>query len=277
MTLTRIEFDRFVESQTSLLSENTLEGYRAAADSFIRYAGTKAITPTLVDDWSKSLIKQGKKRVTVNKYRNGIKAFIDWKIRNGTWDKPNPVFQWKYVAPNSPPREAFTDAEYQKLITSKHVAGTWWEPVIVVAWNTGLRLSDVCMLEWRSVDVARQCIKVTPIKTKNVGKVVEIPLSTHAMEVINSRPKDTRYVITEAAVHYRTDRHKTISSLFGRILKYAGIEGKSFHSFRHSFVTRHLEAGANPAVLATITGHSLNTLMNYCHVSLDTKRSALKL
>lgn len=279
MTISRVEFDQFVKEQSSLLSPNTMEGYRASIDNFIRFLCTKKVTPKIVDDWSNKQLEDGVTRVTVGKYRCGVRAFFDWKIRGGTWDKPNPVYAWKNLRCSSPPRQAFTEEEYRTLLASAPVAGTYWKPLIVIAWHTGLRMGDIATLEWKDVDMNRYFIRVVPAKTKKFGKAVEIPFGKEVFDCLSKQAaaRDMKYVIRDAANDYLTDRHKTISTTFGRILKKVIMSGKSFHSFRHAFVTRHLDAGTNPAVIAAITGHSLSNLMNYAHTSLDTKRAAMKI
>lgn len=55
----------------------------------------------------------------------------------------------------------------------------------------------------------------------------------------------------------------------------AGLPEHSFHSYRHGFVSRLLNQGVGHLVIASMTGHSLEQIETYAHVSADAKRAAL--
>ena len=58
------------------------------------------------------------------------------------------------------------------------------------------------------------------------------------------------------------------------LAKRAGLEGVHFHTLRHTFATRCMEAGFDIKSLSEILGHARTstTLDRYVHSSLETKR-----
>ena len=64
---------------------------------------------------------------------------------------------------------------------------------------------------------------------------------------------------------------------FKKLIEKSGIEKANFHSLRHTFATRALEAGVDFKTLSVLLGHSdITVTMNrYAHVLEDTKRNAM--
>ena len=57
-----------------------------------------------------------------------------------------------------------------------------------------------------------------------------------------------------------------------------GIEGATFHTLRHTFATRCIEAGVDSRTLSAILGHStiVTTLDRYVHISETQKRTNIE-
>lgn len=71
---------------------------------------------------------------------------------------------------------------------------------------------------------------------------------------------------------------RTYEDLFKRTLKAAGLTDTNFHSLRHTFATRALEAGMDVKVLSSILGHAQasTTLNLYAHALPDHKRTSME-
>ena len=67
---------------------------------------------------------------------------------------------------------------------------------------------------------------------------------------------------------------RTLQYRMERYTKACGLEGVHFHTLRHSFATRCVEAGFEMKSLSEILGHSRPriTLERYVHSSLELKR-----
>ncbi len=167
---------------------------------------------------------------------------------------------------------------------------------IVLSLQTGMRIGEICALTWDDVDLENALIHVRhtvsrvpngddlPEKTKLIidtpktpSSVREIPISpamVFALLKIKSNAKSPFIISTGAKfVSPRTFEyryHKTLSKI--------GIPQKNFHSLRHTFATRCIEAGVDVKSLCELLGHSgvTITLDTYVHSSLNTKRKQLE-
>ena len=69
----------------------------------------------------------------------------------------------------------------------------------------------------------------------------------------------------------------TMRDALNYLLAAAGIEHANFHSLRHTFATRAIEAGIPVKTLSDILGHSQVqiTMDLYCHSSIDHMRDSM--
>lgn len=190
------------------------------------------------------------------------------------------------VAPGKKDRKAFTFQLHQKILTElgtrrRHL---WVRGICVVAWHTGMRLSDICCLTWSAIDLDEEVITVIPMKTRRLGKLCRIPMEPELRTMLlqlRSTPyqewhRDSPYVFPEANGLYGQRNGKAvITSLFQSILGQIGIQGYSFHCYRHAFVSRLVKVGTHPMVISSMTGQSVEVINGYAHIDKETARVAL--
>jgi integrase len=146
------------------------------------------------------------------------------------------------------------------------------------------------MLKWENVDLIHKALNVDPLKTRRYDQHLSIPIDT-ALEAVLQRAKswddETGYVCPKLAANYQRDV-PCISADYTWLLKKAGIvtsikkEGMkaqtlhSFHSLRHTFVSRLAEKGVSTLVIQSMTGHTTTAMTErYSHIGIDAKRKAL--
>lgn len=176
-------------------------------------------------------------------------------------------------------KRPITRAEHERLLRVIRTAGRpWWRTSCIVAWHTGLRLSDVAHLTWAQIDWTEETIAVTPIKTQRIGKTVTIPMEPELVEhllALRAEPYyDSPDVLSDMKAYYGVKC--ALEDQFRSLLKRAGIVGVSFHSYRHAFVSRLANSGINPKIIATMTGQTVEQIMSYTHVTVEAKRAALE-
>lgn len=158
---------------------------------------------------------------------------------------------------------------------------------------TGIRIGELCALQWKDIDFARATLKVRKTiqriqntdshatsKTKIVisepkskSSIREIPLTSSIMEIawkFVSFPDS--YILTGTG---RYIEPRTMQNHFKLYVKQSGISDANFHALRHTFATRCVEVGFEIKSLSEILGHaSVNiTLNRYVHSSFELKRS----
>lgn len=165
---------------------------------------------------------------------------------------------------------------------------------ILLSLLTGIRIGELCAMRWENISLQDRTVHVsaTMQRLKNLNNSEE-----KRTKVVISSPKSyasTRTIpLTENAVRLcmqfdrhcpsaflltGSERHMEPRLLQKRLAKYTrecGLEGVHFHTIRHTFATRCVEAGFEIKSLSEILGHADTsiTLGRYVHSSMELKRS----
>ena len=185
-------------------------------------------------------------------------------------------------------------ADHKKLLNAIASEPTPQNIGIMIALSCGLRIGEVCALQWKDVDMVRRIITVagttgriyncdlmateqyvsTP-KTRNSNREIPMsPLLFKALNVMKKQQRVERYVVGEGT---KAKEPRTYRETFSRILKRLGIPSIVFHGLRHTFATRCIESGCDYKTVSVILGHSnvATTLNLYVHPNLDQKKRCI--
>lgn len=169
---------------------------------------------------------------------------------------------------------------------------------VLLAMLTGLRIGEICALKWsdislpdRTVSVSRTMQRIKNVaQTKNAKTRITVSVPKSRMserliplnEYVEKLCQKWQVQDSEAYVLTGTrDRYLEPRTLQYRIQHYTtecGLEGVHFHTLRHSFATRCIEAGFEIKSLSEILGHSTTkiTLDCYVHSSMRLKRENME-
>ena len=163
--------------------------------------------------------------------------------------------------------------EVQRLFTVtgnlKHKA------LLMVAYDAGLRLSEILNLRIEDIDSQRMVIRVRQGKGK---KDRYARLSAGLLELLRKYWREYRpekLLFPGAHPNKRYDI-ATPGHILKKLCRKAGITKRvSMHTLRHSFATHLLEAGTNLRVIQQLLGHSnIQTTCLYTHISIEELREA---
>ena len=164
---------------------------------------------------------------------------------------------------------------------------------IALSLHTGIRIGELCALQWKDIDLANRTITVrkTVQRIKNYGGksktklVITEPKSASSVRVIpipdclvamleKFRDSADKYVLSGK---YSPVEPRTVQYRFAAALKKANLPSVHFHSLRHAFATNCIALGFDVKTLSEILGHSSVeiTLNRYVHSSLDRKRACM--
>ena len=139
----------------------------------------------------------------------------------------------------------------------------WIIPAIRLSFYTGMRLSEVCQLQWKDVDG-----RSITIRKQKRGFAEVIPISSKVSEILYSISKKHRFVI--GLSDDRADLSNRLSKRFTYYRKRSGLKKGSFHSLRHGFGTMLARRGARAAEIKRLMRHaSIETSMRYVHLDVD--------
>jgi len=168
--------------------------------------------------------------------------------------------------------------EYQRIIAE---AASHARAMMIVAFNTGMRPSEVRGLKWSSVDRKTGFIRLDAEETKERAPKA-VPINHHVKAVLDAIPRhiDHDFVFTYKGKPIR--RNKGPSDAFKSACRRAGVActkkqgGIIPHDFRRTFKTNCVKAGVDKVYRDTITGHSLRGMdVHYIKPSEDDLTAAM--
>jgi integrase len=205
----------------------------------------------------------------------------------------NPIQRGRLPIPRTAGKKKplFSLEQYEAVLaeSARPLYRDYWPNAILIAWHTGLRCGDVCTLKWvplrphegSFVDLPNDQIVARPGKSTARRQRLEIPLSPELSRHLRLlyELRDTSlgmdWVMPAMARDYRTGSRSEIIYGFRKICDACGLIEHSFHSFRHTFVSRLVRAGVSPIVIAEMTGQTLEVIQRYSRVGMEEKQAAL--
>lgn len=182
--------------------------------------------------------------------------------------------------------------------------GTTYYDLYIVALETGMRIGEICGLQWDDIDFEQKKLIVDRTlcyfsvygvhsfemhDTKTMSGHRTIPLTTGALCALKRQRAWKNKIVEDGKIPpkgyedlvFVTSRNGPLSQqtvqggidkVIKRIRKTQEFERFTPHTFRHTFATRAIERGLHPKTLQKILGHSKiqMTLDLYCHVTEDT-------
>lgn len=117
----------------------------------------------------------------------------------------------------------------------------FWRCAVQTSWHTGLRLGDICQLEWASLATPMRLI----VWTEKTNARIELRLRPSLATLLKSVPKkdDTLVFPEEAGTYGQVNRRSNFSVEFSRFLDKLEIPNRSFHGLRHAFSSRAAQMG----------------------------------
>ena len=173
----------------------------------------------------------------------------------------NPMLGFKMLTEDNVRDRVISEEEFQRLLFSapKHL-----QPVLIIAWETGMRRNEILNLKWDQVDLKMGIIHLHGAGTKS-GKSRQVPISPLLKETLNKIPRLGEYVFMYKGSHLRD-----IRTAFQIACQRGGIEGFWFHDLRHCFVTRMRRKGIPDRVIMAITGHqTLECFRRYDSITVE--------
>lgn len=194
--------------------------------------------------------------------------------------------------------EVLSKDEAQRLVQEIYLNLTPKNLGILLCLQTGLRIGELCALQWGDIDFENRKITVNKtlqrifIKNEN-GKsdtkisitlpktrssIREIPISSSLFPVLNKMKCENPHTFVITGLEKPVEP-RTIRTHFTTVLKKNNIKHIKFHGLRHTFATRCIEAGADSKTVSQILGHSTvtMTLNLYVHPQLEQKRKAIEM
>jgi integrase len=292
----------FADYQASLATRSTKEGtlkrYRPIFDGFLAHLGDARANARLASVSSQEIEAFRDAELRVGK--TAATAAFGLKVLNGVFEDArrkavilhNPVpdvlkRMGQSAKATSEERRPFTDTQVSALLA---VADVEWQGMILLAFHTGIRLNDAANLTHANLDgklLRFREAKTAHRKQRASERETVVVMAKDLVGYFKSQPipmkKDAPLF---PSLHGRTTGSAGgLSNTFARLLDKAGIDreqgearkGKgrrfsalSFHSLRHTMISRLANSDAPEAVTKAMSGHSTDEAHRR-YVHLDTE------
>lgn len=170
----------------------------------------------------------------------------------------------------------FTEQEIKRL---RQVSPSQFRPVVDLILLTGLRRGEIWALEWEDIDLRKRTLTVQA--KPDLGHIPKdyeiraIHLSGQAVRLLKSLPSQGRFVFDNGK-DWPAIAMDTMTHLFSRARKKAGLKEGSLHSLRRTYATKLDQAGASPAYIKNQLGHeSLATTQRYINPSGEVQKERI--
>ncbi|MDR2004129.1 MAG: site-specific integrase [Prevotella sp.] len=167
---------------------------------------------------------------------------------------------------------------------------------ILIAISTGIRIGEVCALQWDDIDIERGVLTVSKTiqrvyvidgdkrktelildEPKTSSSNREIPLSPDLMKIIKPLEKIVNQEYFVLTNDKKPTEPRTYRNYYLDVMAQLELPPLKFHGLRHSFATRCINANIDIKTVSVLLGHSnITTTLNvYTHPDLEQKKSAI--
>lgn len=256
-----------------------------------------ALRDSIIDGFTQELLNvDGLSAKTVRDILVVLRAVLNYTARQ--FPGFFPMLQISYPKAPQPTARVLSQLEQMRLVTYLLADMDSCKFGVLLALFTGMRIGELCALRWADIAVDEKLITihatmqrmknsdgegeeskttVTVGDPKSVSSARIIPLTEPVAALAEKMNPvcPTAFVLT-GTEHYMEPR--TLQYRFARYTNACGLEGVHFHTLRHTFATRCVEAGFEIKSLSEILGHANTTITldRYVHASIDLKRDNMK-
>jgi len=187
------------------------------------------------------------KPATVNKEVICLKTILNRAVRYGKIER-NPVADVKKIPENNVRMRTLSEDEFESLLAA---CPDYLKPVVLTAFYTAMRKSEILSLTWDEVDKRGDFIRLKAPMTKT--KVARaIPLHPRVKEVFDAIP---RAVHTKRVFLRDGNPFSDFKRSFKTACKQAGLEDFTFHDLRHCAINNLRLAGNDHFLIMAVSGH----------------------
>lgn len=207
----------------------------------------------------------------------------------GDLDLPKKCFFKKTVMDDE---SVFTDSEVEKIFTYIKENASLINYGILLAFQTGVRVGELCSLKYSDVQGNKLCIRRTEVRYrgadgKYVFEVRESPKTEAGNRdiILNSDAQQTLKAIRKlnpfGEYMFMSDgkriKEKAFSVKIVKICRYVGIKERSMHKARKTYATKLINGGVDESLVVKQIGHtSIDCTKNYYYFNNKSDEDAAK-
>jgi integrase/recombinase XerC len=275
--LNYLRYERNRSDLTVRNYERSLRDFESYFKNRESHLSWESVDSDIIRDWMESMMDKGDMASSVNNRLSAVRSFFRFVLSRGMVDvdpahavtgpkkqKPLPYFM----------READMDRLLdQSQMWSDSYADVRARTIIILFYETGIRLAELIGLNEQDVDFGQHQLKVTGKRNKQ--RI--IPFGEELEQVLKDyiRQRDEQPLKLEPALLLNDKGCRFTRSQVGAIVKrhlsrVTTMKKRSPHVLRHSFATAMLNHGAELESVRHLLGHeSVATTEIYTHTTFE--------
>ncbi|MFI5324453.1 MAG: tyrosine-type recombinase/integrase [Thermodesulfobacteriota bacterium] len=231
------------------------------------------ITPWHVDTYKAKRLKVVSRlnrpisRASINRELACLKKMLSYAVGEN-WLTSNPLGGYKLYKEVPSRTRVITPEEFQRVYNA---ASEFLRPILITAYNTGMRYSEILNLKWENVDLNENMLVVTESKNDESRYV---PINEELKEALIPLKELSQ---CEYVFSHGTRKAKDFTMAFNNAVARSGVTRFTFHELRHTAGSNLGMEGVDAFTIGELLGQkTLAMTKRYVHPTHEHKKKAIQ-
>jgi len=271
-----VSLEKNYSLHTVLAYENDLKNFSVFSLSEHNVSSIEKVEYYMIRSWIVSLIEEGKSNRSINRKLSTLRSFYKFLMKTSTIEI-SPMSEHRPLKINKKIHMPFSEEEIFSVLKgdffSSDYKGVLEKTLIYILYFTGARRNEIIQMDFNSVDLKQDILKVLGKRNKErlipIHSILKDQLKTYlsVRSKLKKSSKINTFFCSENGNKISPGFvYKTVNMYFNIV---SSKSKKSPHMLRHSFATHMLDQGADLNAVKGLLGHSsVAATQNYTHTSM---------
>jgi len=283
----KLVLDEFYQSKINRVRDSTIKRYKIYTDNYQNFmsenfssiVNISQVTKAQIEEFLNYLKERGQAPGTINAELRVLRSFFKFSVEyNYLFVNPADKID-RFLDPKKSEEVKFWSIKQVNTILTE--VKVHWRDKYDFLFHTGIREGELINLKWEAVVLDENDPKIKIQASEDwlpkTNQRREIPLNNKAFEIIKRQLRFEKhdYVFTTFEGHKIKEKiiYDNLKSALKRLNYYGSV-----HTFRHTFASQLVMAGANIFTVSKLLGHSsIEMTEKYAHLAPDHLRKSVDL